>query len=701
MVPFCTSVLSRQWQRTGCFVFFLPLLAVVHPVLATAAPPDSSHLDSLLTMDIVQLVNLEVAVATATPKPIKLAPAVASVITAEEIRRMGATTLDEVLTTVPGLHVYPNGTNIFQSNWSIRGIQSGLNPHVLLLINGAPLVSAQNGHRPYGLQIPVSMISRIEIMRGPGSAVHGADAFAGTVNVITGKGSETAGSEVGGRYGSFATRNLWGRHGGVYDGWDLNFGVDWRKSSGDKDRIIVRDGLGSGLPSHAPGPLDTHQEIVSTILGVEKGRWTADLFSSFARQGMGHSGLQVLSEDSEIKTALVEGDVQYEYPDIVTGLDVLLRGFAVFNDGENYFDFYPNSYGVNAIGNPQYTGLQGGTEAATVYHGTDGHRFRSALGLVAYNAATDQYKNFGPGVPPDHLYQEPVSLKNTPYIYLEDQNRTVWYGSVQDEWSLAENWELTAGVRYDHYSDFGGTTNPRIALVWETTEVLTTKLMYGSAFRPPAFGEQYFKNNPLSLGNPDIGPETIDTYELALQYQPTKKLNLQANFYLYEIEDLIEYVPDPPPALTKTAQNYTDLEGRGVEVALDWQVLDDLLLKASIAYQRSEDADSGEPVAEAPAWDGYVNAHWTFLPDWSLDGQYFLTAERQRANSDIRPEVDDYQYVNLTLRREHLFGNWEAAMAVRNLFDEDVLEPSPAPGLIPGDYPMESRAFWLEVRCTF
>ena len=677
------------------------LLPGAHPVMAEDGPEDASRLESLLALDIEHLVNLEVAVATGTPKSLKLAPAVATVITAEEIKRIGATTLDQALEIVPGLHVYPNGTNIFQSNWSMRGIQAGLNPQVLLLINGVPLISQSNGHRPYGLQLPVSMISRIEVMRGPGSAVHGADAFAGTVNVITRTGREVSGTEAGGRYGSFAASDLWAQHGGVYNGWDLNFGVDWRKSDGDDDRIIVRDGLGSGPPSLAPGPLDTHQESVDTSLGLEKGYWTAHLYNSFAREGMGHGGLQILSEDSEIDGMLVEGDIQYARQAIVPDWDLTLRGYTFYGDGENYFDFYPNSYGVNAIGNPQYTGLREGLEASTVYGGLAGNRLRSALGLILDDVNTDQYKNFGPGIAPDHLFKEPVSLKNTPYIYLDDQSRTVWYASLQDEWQLAEKWELTAGVRYDHYSDFGGTTNPRAALVWETTEALTTKLMYGHAFRAPSFGEQHFQNNPISLGNPAVEPETIDTYELAFQYQPAKKINLQANFFVYAIEGLIEYVPDPLPALSKTAQNAKDQEGQGVELAGDWQVLDSLQVKGSIAYQDARDANTDAPVVEAPAWDGYANAHWTFLPDWSLDGQYFWTAERHRAADDHREEIDDYQYVNLTLRREHILNSWELALAVRNLFNGDIREPSPTPGLIPGDYPLESRSFWMEVRCAF
>jgi outer membrane receptor for ferrienterochelin and colicins len=72
---------------------------------------------------------------------------------------------------------------------------------------------------------------------------------------------------------------------------------------------------------------------------------------------------------------------------------------------------------------------------------------------------------------------------------LAPHSRNVSYGYLQDEWSFARDWILTGGIRYDHYSDFGGTTNPRLALVWEASQNVTGKLMYGTALRSPSFVE--------------------------------------------------------------------------------------------------------------------------------------------------------------------------------------------------------------------
>ena len=104
---------------------------------------------------------------------------------------------------------------------------------------------------------------------------------------------------------------------------------------------------------------------------------------------------------------------------------------------------------------------------------------------------------------------------------------------AQDEWQFVENWNLTTGIRYDHYSDFGGTLNPRFALVWATTDSVTTKLLYGRAFRPPSFNELYVINNPNIVGDPELKPQTIDTYELALSHQLTREFLYTLNAFYY------------------------------------------------------------------------------------------------------------------------------------------------------------------------
>jgi outer membrane receptor for ferrienterochelin and colicins len=674
------------------FVFFLPVIDQADESSGDLGMP------SLLTKGLEELVEIDVSLATGTPKPLKLAPSVATVITAQDIEDMGATTLDEVLETVPGLHVQPSSTNLLTSIWVIRGVYSQVDPQVLLLIDGQPLREDENGSKPHGFRMPVSMISRIEIIRGPGSAMLGADAFAGAINIITKNSGEIDGTKMGVRGGSFGAYDLWAQHGGSYNGWEVALGAEYTKGDGDRKRIIERDALGSGPPSLAPGPLDTHYETFNSSLSVRKEKLTIRLYNSWMiDNGLGAGIINVLNGGrSHTNSYLLLGSLSYEeknlFPDF--GLSATISGSYIRL--ENTYYFYPEDF-LNAIGKPGANELNGGIDFTGDYRGFSDHRIRLSVGMNNYDINTFQHKNYGPGVPVQ--FGDLVDISDTPYVYMTDQHRRLFYAAIQDEWAFAKNWELTAGVRYDSYSDFGSEVSPRLALVWQTTNALTTKLLYGHAFRPPSFAEQHLQNNPATLGNENLDPETIDTYEIAFDYRPNKAIRLGLNLFEYRISGLIDYVSDPPPATTKTAQNARDQKGHGFEIEAEWLVTDTLRLRGNVAYQRSKDKKTGEIVPDAPGLQFYANAHWEFMPEWSLDGQYFWIGDRHRAAGDPRPKIKDYDLVNLTLRRKNIARHWDFAIAVRNLFDEDVREPStPA---IPNDYPMEGRSFWAELRYTF
>ncbi|MDD5754771.1 MAG: TonB-dependent receptor plug domain-containing protein, partial [Methylococcales bacterium] len=150
-----------------------------------------------------------VSIATGHSQSLRSSPAVATVITAEDIKAIGATDIDEALETVPGLHV-SHTKDAYNSLYSFRGVSAEYNPQVLMLINGIPITNAYVGNRNnFWGGMPVQAVARIEVVRGPGSAVYGADAFSGVINIITKTKQDINGTEVGGRVGSFDT----------YDGW--------------------------------------------------------------------------------------------------------------------------------------------------------------------------------------------------------------------------------------------------------------------------------------------------------------------------------------------------------------------------------------------------------------------------------------------------------------------------------------------------
>ncbi len=353
------------------------------------------------------------------------------------------------------------------------------------------------------------------------------------------------------------------------------------------------------------------------------------------------------------------------------------------------------------IGAPGRSDQHAGLEAWTNYTGFNDHQLRFGAGFKYVELTAKESKNFGTGVLDGTqriVGGDLTDVTGASFIYMPDSSRKLYYSYIQDQWSFDKHWDLTAGVRYDYYSDFGDTVNPRLALVWETRCDLTTKLLYGRAFRAPSFQELYVQNNPNTLGNPDLDPETVDTVELAFDYQPLVNLQAIFNVFAYQWKEKIGRIPHTDDAgnPTQIFANADEQEGYGFEIEVDWEITDAFRLYSNFAWRQAEDKETKESAPDAPGMQFYLNPHWAFLPDWSVDAQLHWVYDRKRSESDPRDEIDDYTLVNLTLRRKNIAKYWDFALAVRNVFDEDVREPTAA-GL-PDDLPMEGRSIYAEVR---
>jgi len=719
--------------------FMLAVLLCTPPFSGNSAAAESSNLSPLLAMNLEELVNLEVSLATGTAKPLNLAPSVASVITRSDIERMGATTLEEALAGVPGLHVgavFPYLTG----HYSFRGIHTRLNPQVLILIDGKPISFGYQGSKNQRFSMPMAMVERVEVVRGPGSALYGADAFAGVINIITMKRAEVGSLESGVSYGSFNTSDAWLRHGSTLAGWDTTFSLEYRHSDGDDERIISRDqqtifdnipkfkNLGYPPASLAPGPAQTQYTFYDSSVSLSKGGFSGKLSGQLMKDfglGVGLSSALDSTGASDGKRFMT--DLGYRYQELTNWdlnwdfrykyekFDTLARMFppgallAIGTDGNVTAPTTPGAkfvlFSDGLFGEPIVTDNMLHSELSGVYEGFSDHRIRLATGVTWNEAKTDNYKNFGPGVI-DVKALKPAPYVNvidgtlthldgsSPYIFMNDQHRTVYNLSLQDEWQFLEKWELTGGGRYDYYSDFGETINPRAALVWQTRSDLTSKLMYGRAFRAPSMADLYLKNNPSNLGNPNLKPETINTLELAFDYRPWSSLHTTCNLFRYEAKDLIDNV-QTPGASTLSAQNARNQDGRGFEVAAELQITAELRLVGNLAYQHSQDHTTDAIVADAPELQYYLNPQWAFLPGWALDAQYYRVTNRHRAVGDNRPAIDNYNLVHLCLQRRNIANHWDVKLKIRNLFNEDAREPAPAAS--PYDYPLEGRGVWGEL----
>jgi len=649
-------------------------------------------------------------IATGRKQTVSQAPAVASTITAKTIRQIGARDIDEVLETIPGLHVsYTAGG--YNPIYQIRGITSNFNSQVLVLINGIPITNIFTGNRSQGWGgMPVENISRIEVIRGPGSAIYGADAFAGTINIITKNSTEIDGLEIGASAGSFDEYRGWIQYGGSKAGWNTAFSAQVMDTHGQHEKVgadiqTTLDAITGTSASLAPGNISLGRRSLDTRLDLSKANWQLRLGYQARRDGQVGAGLfQALDPVGEADTDRYNADITYKNTNLSENWDFKAQ-YSFFNSitqsnlvllppGANTTGIPAHTFPNGVLGKPNIYERHNRVDLSSFYTGLKKHDIRLGVGFHHQ----DQYKieekknylPFGPAlIPLGGL----VDVSDT-IPFNQEKTRKIYYSFVQDAWDFAPDWTLTAGLRYDHYSDFGDTLNPRLALVWQTSYRLTSKLLYGRSFRAPSFVEQFNINNPVALGNPDLDPEVIDTYEIAFDYNTSNNLKLSLNLFYYQMDDIIRFAPT-------TASNTGKQTGHGLEMEANWNVTNKLSIYGNYAYQSSEDKDTNSDAADAPQQQLYLRANYDISPMWSINSQLNHVRDRQRAASDLRPDISNYTTIDLTLRAKGLNPDIELALSARNLLDETVKEPSEAPGSIPDDLPLAGRAFFVELRKSF
>jgi iron complex outermembrane receptor protein len=659
-----------------------------------------------------------VSIATGSRQPIRRAPSIATVVTAEDIAAIGATDLDDALELVPGLHVSHNAIGQ-QSLPVLRGIYSQFTSQTLVLHNGVPATTLQQGSRGgvWG-GYPVEHIARIEVIRGPGSALYGADAYAGVVNAITKSAADVAGTQIGLRGGSFGSADAWLLHGGRLGDADmavyLRLGhVDGYRRTIEADAQTRNDRLFGSHASLAPGPIRTGHDALDAQLDLQAGRWRLrGNYKGRSNLGSGGGIASALDAQGRGRSERFIGDLSWNAPDLgrdwAAGATASLlyyhQGFPgtlmLFPPGAT---FPTGSFPQGMQGAPQTWERQLRLSAFATYAGLRRHKLRLGVGhddLDMYR--THEEKNFGfaPNGLPVPL---PAVIDFTDTApFLRPHRRRVDDVYAQDEWNFAPDWTLTAGLRHDRFSDAGSTTNPRLALVWDAAYDLTLKLLHGTAFRAPSFAEEYSINNPVNKGNPELRPETIATTEAALAWEPRRDLQLNLNVFRYRMRDIIRAVLNPTPGTGSTIQNTGNQHGHGAELELAWQPLRPLRLTGNLAWQHSIDEATGQDAGYAPHRHAFLRADWRLSGRWLSSAQLNHVGDRRRTAGDNRPPVRDYTTLDLTLRATAPAApGWRLMGTVRNAFNADVREPSLAPGLIPNDLPMAPRTFYLEASYGF
>ncbi|HET6419959.1 MAG TPA: TonB-dependent receptor [Geobacteraceae bacterium] len=616
---------------------------------APAAPRDLTKLAP------EELMNIEVEnvyTASKFEQKVTEAPSSVSIVTADEIRKYGYRTLADILRSLKSFYVTYDR---FYSYIGVRGFgrTGDYNSRILLLLDGHRLNDNLYNAALLGTEfvVDVDLIERVEVIRGPGSSLYGNDAFFAVVNVITRRGKDLAGGELSGAAGSFDSY---------------------------KGRLSLGRLLGNGLEALASGTVydssgDSHFYKEFDSPATNNGNTSNTDFDRFhnalGKVSYGGFDLEGVYSSRTKGLAAAPFGVDFNDPrnqgkDTWWFVDLKYNrslGSRVSVTGRLFYDSYDFDghfiYG-GVVNRPLGYGRWWGGEAQAAAGPFMGHRL--IIGT--------EYR--------DNTRQEQVDFDENPFqSYIDDKRRSdIWAFYIQDEYSILRNLILNAGVRYDHYSTFGGTVNPRIALIYTPVEGTVFKFLYGSAFRAPNVLELYYATAASKQkGNLSLQPETIDTYELIYEQYLGRNIRGSIDGFYYKIKNLIVQVIDPADGFS-VYRNLDNADAKGVELELDGKWDSGITGRASYSYQDARNSNTGEPLVNSPRNLAKLNLTVPLYRDKVFLGIEEQFTDRRKTLAGRYAKV--FFVTNLTLFSRDLLRNLELSASVYNLFDYNYYDPA-------------------------
>jgi iron complex outermembrane receptor protein len=276
----------------------------------------------------------------------------------------------------------------------------------------------------------------------------------------------------------------------------------------------------------------------------------------------------------------------------------------------------------------------------------------------------------------DNIRQDQSNYDENPYVrYLDDRRRSSnWALFLQDEIRLLDSLIFTAGVRYDHYDTVGGTTNPRLALIYKPLEGTVFKLLYGEAFRAPGPFEFYYDDGQTVKSNPQLKPEKIRTYELVYEQYFLEHFRSSLSGFYYRINDLISQQQISPDLFQ--FNNIDMVDARGVELELEGRYDNGLKGRFSYTYQDTRNLNTGSTLTNSPRHLAKLNLILPLFRD-----KVFSGIEEQYTGSRMTiagRQAASFCVTNLTLFSQSLLPGLDFSASIYNLFDKHYDDPGAA-----------------------
>ena len=549
-------------------------------------------------------------------------PSAVSIITDEDIRAYGATNIPDLLRMVPGVDVLAISATDYNVN--IRGFNKDATHKLLVLIDGRSVNLDFMGIVLWeSLPITMEEIKRIEIVKGPGSAIWGGNAYSGIINIVTRRPVEALGTTASVSYGERNTQIGSVIHGDRKGSTSYMISAGWKQEDNWDDnnwgQSVVR---GKG----------------SLAMETKKGNFTLE---------------QALSNSASLT---ISGGVVQSYGEVLTAADVYRRDNT---SSHLKLDYQRDWLRFHTYWNGLDTGI------------------KETINSGDFNIKTDTYDTelqgvFDAGNSNSIVTGVSIRVNTVDSELLSGHNQQdIWGLYLQDDLKLTEKLILTAGARYDQHPLVGWNLSPRAALVYTPKEGHTLRLSYTTAYLLPTFVESYlYRKVPVApgidivtIGSRDVKPGKIRSLEAGYQGHLTDRIKGTAELFYNELEDFITFIPSPENPLVYSFYNRGKYKASGGEAGLDFYIADDLVARANYSYQFIWNDEAGTRVSYSPlskanaelrfdpkrgvnaaAWVNYVGE-----TNWSSSAQSedWLPPLTMTTRNGTDPKVAEYILLNI------------------------------------------------------
>ncbi len=628
--------------------------------------------DEAKVLSLDSLLNIKISTAARSLQTVAEAPASVTIVSAEDIDRYGYRTLDDVLTTLKGFY------RSYDRNYAYAGARgfsrpTDYNDRLLLLLNGHVMNDNFFGSASIGTDFPLAFetIDRIEIVRGPGSALYGTGAMFAVINIIT-----KSGRHIGG----------------------LNAAVEWGTDRRIKGTILAGDQWENGL-----------EAVLSATWTDVKGR---NLY--YGEFNSPQTNYGVARDVDWDKHYSIFGDVRLSGFALTGFYGLRNKGIPTSSFGTLFNDARSHTIDGNGFAELKYEQEIGPDKEIMLklsyfkYHYSGEYPYAvDSFDETNAEVAEGDLQFRWDLIPNERMIVGAEFKHNTTASYRYWDANTIYFDSdypydilsfyLQNEYQVFENLLVTFGLRHDRNTISGSSLSPRGAIVYNPFKTSTLKLLFGEAFRAPNLYESHY-SDPVSgfKSNPNLRPEKGRTLEIAWEQRIGSQSLGSISLYRYSMDDLIDTWLDPTDSLSQF-KNISQVTSYGGELNFETRLQSGVTGYANYTYQVADDIQTQHRLSNSPEHLLHIGFGCNIYRFFEVGIEIQYESGRRTVYGTM---TDPFLLANTNLTAHQFLENLTGSLSIRNIFNSPYSHPGGFEHKQPS-IPQDGRNVLIRLEYTF